>query len=484
MIVYFSLKAFMVDILCKYDLHLRYNYLSMTMLKPIQLKNGLSVLKIPKSGAKTFIVGFVAQTGSSIENKFHPGVTHMVERMLRYGTDKHPSPRHLNTVLEGMGAKFYTETTHELTHFYLSVPSVHQFKAISVLSEIIQHSYVDQQDVQKEKRNQMDAVNYLGQETRYNNGISQIALDNLYYNTPLSFPLKGSIDSLVSIDREDLVDYINHQFRPEHSFLVVSGDFETKNVIDLITQEWGFWNPRSKPYQTNEEDTFRIHGPLPRIMYKQRGQSHTDISFAFLLDQGYKPKNSLSAEEQENEVDLTALKDIQLNKTALLMVLNAVLGNGLTSRLWTKTVEDEMFFNQISSDVVYFKHTGYLQITGSTSNAQFTFALESVLSVLDALKKTTVSINELAKAKELLKGSLINDHEDLFYATYWQICNYMGSEFSYDLEELIEKINRVDAAAIRSLALDLFIPQRLAITTIGTAKETRIVDKLIEKYLA
>jgi predicted Zn-dependent peptidase len=451
------------------------------MIKPIQLKNGLTVLEIPKAEAKMFIIGFVAQTGASIENKFHLGVSYMVERMLRYGTDKHPSPRHLNTVLESMGAKLYSETTHELTHIYLSVPSVHQYKAISVLSEIIQHSYIDPQDVQKEKRNQMDVVSYLGQETVYKNGVSQLVLDNLYYNTPLSFPLKGAIDSLVSITRDDLVDYINHQFRPEHSFLVIGGEFDTKSVLDLITQEWGYWNPRSKPYQTNEEDAFRIHGPLPRIMYKQKGQSYTDVTFGFLLDHGYKPK--IAQDTDLEDIELEQLKNSQLESTAQLMVLNSVLGSGFTSRLWTKTVEDEMFFNQIASSLVYFKHTGFLQISGSTSNSQFTFALESILSVLDALKKTTVSINELAKAKEQLKGILINDHEDLFYATYWQICNFIGSELEYDLHELLEKIQQVDAATIRSLALDIFIPQRLAITTIGTAKETRIVDKLIEKYL-
>lgn len=455
------------------------------MLKPLQLKNGLTVLKLPKSNSKNFIVGFIAKTGSSAENQFHPGVSHLVERLFHYGTDKHPSPRHLNTALEGMGAKFFSETTHELTHYYLSVPSHHQFKAISVLSEIIQHSYFDDQDVAKEKRLQIESLNYLG-DTSNPNGISQIALDNLYFNTPLNYPLKGSIDSLVSVTKQDILDYICHQYRPENSYLVLAGDFETKNILDLITQEWGYWNPKTKPYVANPPEAYEIKGQLPRIMYKQRGQSHTELSIAFLLDEGYQPRipeidrGDISVED----LDIAEITSQKLEQTALILVLNTILGKGFTSRLWTKTVEDEMFFNQISSDMVLFRDTGYLQINGITSNSQFTFALESVLSVLDALKQTTVSINELAKAKEYLKGMILGDHDDLFYSTYWQVNNHINSELIYDIDDLLEKIKRVDAAQIRSLALDIFIPQRMAITTVGTAKETRIVDKLIGRYLS
>lgn len=451
------------------------------MLKPIQLKNGLTVLKLPRTGAKNFIVGFIARTGASVENKFHPGVSHLVERLFHYGTDKHPSPRYLHTALEGMGAKFYSETTHELTHYYLSVPSYHQFKAISVLSEIIQHSYFDEQDLTKEKSLQIDALSYLHNQPAQSL-ISQLALDNLYYATPLSFPLRGAIDSLVSVTRQDVLTYLDHQYKPSTSYLVIAGDFETKNVLDLITQEWGYWNPKNKAHQTNAEEDFAIQGQLPRIMYKQRGQSHTDLTFAFLLDQGYQP--NLAGVEVDENIDLEEIKQTRLVEMARALVLNTLLGQGYTSRLWIKGVEDEMFFNTIQSEIVYFKYTGFLQITGITSNSQFTFALEAVLSVLDALKQTTVSINELAKAKEYLKGQLILEHEDLFFATYWQVAHYLGSELEYDLGELVDAIGKVDAASLRALALDIFIPSRLTITTVGTAKETRIVDKLIAKYLA
>jgi predicted Zn-dependent peptidase len=447
------------------------------MQKPFTLKNGLKVITLPEKGANNFIIGFIVSTGSSIENRFHPGVSHLVEKLFHYGTDKHPSQRHLNTALDGMGAKFYSETTHELTHYYIIVPSYHQYKAISVLSDIIQHSYFDEKDTQKEKNLQIEALSYLP-DSQNINGISQLALDNLYYSTPLSFPLKGSIDSLVSINRNNVINYIDHQYKPSTSYLILSGGFEPENIIDLINQEWGYWNPKNKPYQQNQDEDFNIFGQLPRVMYKQKGQSHTDVALTFYLDQGYQPNELLKTD------DTTYVQNNHLEKVAQVEVLNTILGRSATSRLWTKTVEDEMFFNNIYSSVVYFKNTAYLQIAGVTSNTQFTFALESILASLDALKQTTVSINEMAKAKEYLKGMYINDHDDLFYKTYWQACNYISSGLTYSLNDILDKINKVDAASIRSLALDLFIPERMTITTVGTAKETKIVDNLIKRYLA
>ena len=103
---------------------------------------------------------------------------------------------------------------------------------------------------------------------------------------------------------------------------------------------------------------------------------------------------------------------------------------------------------------------------------------------MEALKKTTVSINELSKAKEYLKGRLILEQEDLLASTIWQINYLVGSGLTFELQDLLNKIDKVDAASLRSLALDLFVPSRMSLTTVGPAKETKLVNKLILKYLA
>jgi predicted Zn-dependent peptidase len=454
------------------------------MLKPIVLKNGLTVIKLPRSSSKMFITGFVTLSGSSQESgNFPQGMSRMIEKLFRCGTDKHPSAKNLTNALEGMGADYISQTNQELTQHYISVPSNHQYKAVSILAEIIQHSYFDQKDIEQEKLNTIEFVKTFdaGDGKR-----SHLALSNLYANHSLGLPVSGSIETLTSIQKSDIDNYLFHQYHTNRSYVILAGNFDAKTLTDLVDQEWGYWNPKNRRFVEAPGFDYQDAGALPRIQYRQRGLPYTELVISFLLDEGLKPKYEQDSEEEPKtltESELEELKDRKLAQDAELLVMNTILGQGYSSRLWSKGVEEELFFNNITSDLIRFRNTGYLQIQGKTDNSQFTFALECIFSVLDSLKQTTISINELAKAKEYIKGRLIMENENLLASTLWQVENMLGSSLIYELDDLIEKINKVEASGIRSRALDLFIPQRMAITTLGTAKETRLVDKLIAKYI-
>jgi predicted Zn-dependent peptidase len=454
------------------------------MLKPLVLKNGLTVIRLPKNGSQMFITGFITLSGSGQElGNFSQGMSRLVEKLFHYGTDKHPSSKSLTTALEGMGANYYSQTNQELTQHYISVPSYHQYKAVSILAEIIQHSYFDQRDIDDEKQRTMDFIKSF--DTTDGKG-SPLALSNLYINHSLGLPVTGSIESLTSIQKSDVDNYLFHQYHTNRSYVVIAGNYDNKAIMDLVDQEWAYWNPKNRRFVEPAEFSYQDAGSLPRIQYRQRGLPYTELVISFLLDEGLKPKYEQNPDEEPQELtekDVETLKDRKLAEDAELMVMNAILGQGYSSRLWSKGVEEELFFNSITSDLIRFRNTGYLQIQGKTDNSQFTFALECIFSVLDSLKQTTVSINELAKAKEYLKGKLLSENENILASTLWQIENTLGSSLIYEVDDLIEKINKVDASGIRARALDLFIPERMAITTLGTAKETRLVDKLIAKYI-
>ena len=454
------------------------------MLKPTILKNGLTVLKVPKPGSRVTLIGFVTTTGSSMEEGYFPqGISHLIERLFWCGTDKHTSTRSLNVTLEGMGGNFTSITSQELTGFYMIVPEYHQYKALSMLAEVIQRSYFDTRDIDREKKGLIDQLKIQTENMEMEEDF--LTVSNLYLNSSLGQPVQGTVESISAITQENILEYLAHQYQPNKSYLILGGSFESKPLMELVDQEWSTWNPRVKkfiePMDFHPEDI----GELPRIIYRQKGISHTYLVVSFLLDEGMRPKILINNEKSEKkvEVDYQKLQDQTLKKHATLIVLNALLGQGLSSRLWSKTVEEEMLFNRVLSSVVKFKQTGYLQISGQIENSLFSFGLESVLTVLEAFKKTTVSINELAKAKEYLKGKMILDQEDMVSSTFWLIENLIGSGLNFDMEDLVSVIEKVEAPQVRALANDLFTPEKLIITTLGTAKETRLVEKLIKKYI-
>lgn len=454
------------------------------MLKPIILKNGITVLRLPRASSNVFLMGFVALTGSLSEHENFPqGSSLIVEKMFWSGTDKHPSAKSLNLALESMGGQFQSLTSFELTQFYLTVPSYHQHKAISMLAEVMQNSYFDSYDLENYKRKQIEIIKNIEEETRPDP--ERLALSSLYANSGLGEDIEGTVDTVLSINQETIQDYLAHQYSPDKCFLVLAGNFDSKASLELVEQEWNFWNPKTKKYLETQDLSHVDTGSFPRITYRQRGIGHTEVSLAFVLEGGLQPEVLRNALYGDNtNIDPKQMQEEILNDWSKLLVLSTILGQGQSSRLWTKAVEEELFFQSIESSIKLFRTTGFLQIAGVCENSQFTFALESVFSALEALKKTTVSINELAKAKEYLKGRLILEQEDLLASTIWQINYLVGSGLTFELQDLLNKIDKVDAASLRSLALDLFVPSRMSLTTVGPAKETKLVNKLISKYLA
>jgi predicted Zn-dependent peptidase len=453
------------------------------MLKPIILKNGITVLRLPRPTSNVFLVGFVAITGSLSEyRQFPQGTSLIVEKMFWSGTDKHPSAKSLNLALESMGGQFQSLTSFELTQYYLTVPSYHQHKAISMLAEVMQNSYFDSYELENYKRKQVEIIKNI--EEGWQPDPERLSLSNLYSNTGLGEQMEGTVDTVLSINQETIQNYLAHQYRPDKCFLVMAGNFDSKTGLELVEQEWNFWNPKTKKFLETEDLSEVQTSTFPRITYRQRGIGHTEVSLAFILEGGLQPEVLRNATEDSGNFDAKQMQEEILTDWSKLLVLSAVLGQGLSSRLWMKGVEEEFFFQNIESSIKLFRTTGFMQIAGVCENSQFTFALESVFSSLEALKKTTVSINELSKAKEYLKGKLILEQEDLLASTIWQINYLVGSGLTFELQDLLAKIDKVDAASLRALALDLFVPNRMSLTTVGPAKETKLVTKLIQKYLA
>jgi predicted Zn-dependent peptidase len=172
-----------------------------------------------------------------------------------------------------------------------------------------------------------------------------------------------------------------------------------------------------------------------------------------------------------------------LSEWAKLYLLSTIIGQGMSSRLWTKCVDEEMLLERAECNITRFSTKGYFLINASGENSQFSFGLESILQILESLKKTTVSINELSKAKELLKGKLILEQEDLLSATIWQVEQSMFG-LAVNLQDFLESIQQIQAAELRSLACELFVSRKLALLILGPNKESRLIERLTEKYLS
>lgn len=453
------------------------------MIKVSNLKNGLKIIKLSRQ-SNLVTVGFLIKSGSQteFEGKYTSGISALVERLFWYGTDKHPSKRQLNRALEAIGGNFYSFTNQEFSEFYITVPKEHQFKAITMMAEIIQKSKFDERDIEEEKNFIIQKGIDYEVDTGY--AFSELAVSNLYEKYGYSAPIFGEIDTIKSINEEEIKDYISRQYVPENAYLIICGNID-KQLSDSILQEWGNWSGKTdQSVKLKRFPIEEIKESLPKINYRQRGLPETQIVCGFLMDEGAQPRLLRETSEEALEaINIEKVKDKILTDWAHSLLLNAILGQGLSSRLWLRGVEEEALFYYIHSDIIRFSRSSFLQIRGTADNNQFTFALESILSTLQQLKGATISINEITKAKESLKGKIIMEQENLISAAIWQVENIANSSLIYTIEDVLEKIKSIDTPSLRTAAEKIFTKERFFLTTLGTAKETLIIEKLINKYL-
>ncbi|GAB4146425.1 MAG: pitrilysin family protein [Patescibacteria group bacterium] len=439
------------------------------MLKPIIFKNGLTVLRLPRQNSRACVIGFVVASGSSYEYGYFPqGISYLIERMFLNGTTKYPNSRSLALAIEAIGGQFESITTEEHMHFYLQAPSEHQYKALSILSEIIQNSLFDPMTIEREKKKIVEEFKY--RDEKLLESLNNAAMNDLFRENGLGLPIKGNIDSIMSIKAEDVQEYIAHQFSNDRSFLVFGGNFDNKLLLEKAEQEWLHFNPRAKRFIDAPEIIGVNEIELPSMNYRQRGLSQTYMSISFLLPKVATPDDPISVEDR-------------LSMMVKENFLASLIGDGLSSKLWSKVVEDEVLAHYVSAEVDQYKNTSVLKIQAIVDNSQFTFALESILSVLENLKKTTISINEVARTKEILKGKWIMQQEPIVSEIVWQMDNLISLGEPLNFEDTLEVIDEIDPIMVRDIANNVFVTDRLSLTTLGTAKETRLIEKLFRRYL-
>lgn len=452
-----------------------------------KLKNNIEVNILPETNTRTSVICFVAQSGLAVENiHFINGINHILEQLLFTGTDKYTTGRNLAIYMESLGANVQTNVTFESLQIYIEVPDYNLAKVITLLADIIQNSHFEQNDIEQIKKNVKEKY-FANQESGigYNSGKSFIQRF-FYYNDIIKANRYLTLESLMNIRREDCLDYLSSQFQPSFSKLFVMGNVgATNQITELIEQEWGSWSNKSKQFiESIETRSEKFPLELPSINYRQRGSYFAELNVAFLIDNMPQSRfiDSDTGEFFEPSMMKTLIPEF-VHDYAKIVLLNQVLGVGLASKLHVKTVEEDMLFNHVESDFFSFKNLQYIDITGYVENTQFTFALESLLSVLESLKRSTISIHEITRNKDILKAKLTLMHDNKLYKALWVVENYISTGIILDLESFILSIYKIQANELRSLALDVFLSNRLAIFVSGTAKESKIVNKLVNRYL-
>ncbi|MDH7475844.1 MAG: pitrilysin family protein [Microgenomates group bacterium] len=421
------------------------------------LKNGLQVILVDTKAFSSITTLLLVRAGSRYESLENNGVAHFFEHMAFKGSKKYPNSFVITSTIEGMGGIFNAFTAKDHTGYWIKSTNEHFSIVTDVLADMIINPLLKEEEIEKEKGVIIEEIN-LYEDTPYRK-VNDVLENLLYPDNPLGFDTTGTKESVKKFDRQTFVNYMNQLYYPNNSLLIVAGGLSNKNLknnpqyyLETIEEKLASWKRgKTKSFKKVEEKQVR---PGILIKNKKTEQIHFIVgfrSFSFFDERKYP-----------------------------LSVLAAILGGGMSSRLFREVRDKRGLCYYISTGRELYYDCGYIytQVGVANNLDKIKEALAVILKEHQKIVRGEIKKEELKKAKELLKGRLLLSLEDsATVATMFGVRKLLEGKIDTP-QEMISKIGKVTTGDIVELASDIFQPKNLNLALIGPYKKEDLSDFL------
>jgi predicted Zn-dependent peptidase len=378
--------------------------------------------------------------GSRGETRAKSGLAHFMEHITFKGTDSMPTTREVSDAVEGVGGSSNASTDRETTIYWTRLPIREAELGIDVLSQLTLHPLLRSEDIAHEREIIIDEIkSYRDDPAQY---IYNVWDEAWFGDTPLGWEIAGDESSVRALTDEDIRGFWGAAYRPANMVVALAGDIGHDDAVELVDRTFGRGNGATPEYLPAPS------GPLERMRLEHR---HTAQAHVVL---------GLSALPRDHEDQWT------------LDLLNTVLGDGTSSRLFMKIREEEGLAYDVHSFQTDYADTGILQVYMGVDADDVVPAMRGVLAELSRLRDEPVPAAELERARNFTLGRL-----ELRLEESRSMASFLGSqEALHDrvmtMDEVMEALRAVTADEIQTLAGRLFRDDLLCGAVIGPNLES------------
>ena len=404
-----------------------------------RLKNGARILLIKKEKVKNFCLLILTKVGSEYEPKNLNGISHFIEHMSFKGTPKRPKTFEIAKILDEIGAKYNAFTSNEYTGYWIKATSAHLETSIDLLSDLYLNPLFPEKEIEKEKKVVLEEIKmYEDDPKEY---IWEVFLKTLYGDQPAGRSILGEKKVIEKLKREDLLNFHQKFYVGKNTLVVLAGDFDEKKALKLLTSRFKTLSskkpPSKKPPKLKKKPKFTHFS-------KNTSQAHLILGF---------PTFSLFDKRKYP-----------------LFLLNSILGEGLSSRLWQILREEYSLCYYFSCLADFFTDHGYFAIQAGINLEKVDFGVKLILKELSKIKKEGVLEEELKRAQEKIKSSLIFSLE-----TTQGIASFFGGKLLLEnrvpkLSEILKNLEKVSSKKIKTLSQQIFRPENFTFSIIAPKK--------------
>ncbi len=406
----------------------------------ITLQNGLRLLLAPMPGMRSASISFFFTVGSRYESNKNAGISHFIEHMLFKGSQKYPSARLISEAIEGVGGVFNASTGKELTHYSAKVPGEHALAVLEVLADMVHHPLFDPLEIEKERGVIIEELSSTRDDPQ--EWVGLLIDESMWPKLPLGRDDAGFIETVSKIQRQQMLDYMDEYYRPNSLVICVAGNIDSLRIVEKCKCLFDNW-------------LMRDHTKWEKCLPPE------DASSVILI-------------EKETEQVNLCIGTLGIAYSSpdyyTLLLINAILGDGMSSRLFQAIREEQGLAYDIGSYYNSYAETGNFVISAGVDPTQVEAAVRAIVHELSNLCTIPVPAGELDRIKAYMKGGLSLGLEGTSQVSYW-----LGSQEALrgeilTAEEITTRIEAVTPRDILRLAQTCFAPQWRHLALIGPCK--------------
>jgi len=398
------------------------------------LPNGIRSLTERMPHVRSVAVGVWVETGSRHEPPARGGVSHLIEHLVFKGTATR-SAEVIARTMDSVGGQMDAFTTKENTCFYVQVLDEHLPLAVDLLTDILLHPLFDAEELEREKSVVLQEIRMV--EDTPDDVIHDIFAAQVWADHPLGRPILGTRELVTGFSREAIADWFGNEYVPPRIIIAVAGNVSHEQVLDLFGPCFeGFTHDARR----REAQAVTLT-PSVNIVHKTLEQVHLVMGF---------PGLAHAAPERY-----------------AMFLLNDVIGGSMSSRLFQEVRERQGLVYSIHSGAQAFADTGLVYLYAATDPQNFSKVLKSILKELRELKKSGITAEELKRAKDHLKGSLMLSLESTSSRMNRLAKHELHLGSFLTIDEMLGSIDGVKHEEVQALVSEVLDEDHLALTTLG-----------------
>ncbi|MDR6224224.1 M16 family metallopeptidase [Desmospora profundinema] len=343
------------------------------MIDKHTLPNGIRVVAEQIPHVRSVAIGLWIGTGSRHESAETNGISHFFEHMMFKGT-KRRTARQLADTFDEIGGQVNAFTSKELTCYYAKVLDQHLNVALDVLSDMFFQSVLHPEDIKKERKVIEEEIRMVEDtpDDIVHDWLSQAAMAR----HSLGFPILGSIDNLRRFDQEALLSFQEKYYTSDRLVIALAGHLPD-NYLEQVADFFASWTSR-------REDVGSIIPEFTAgVIHRKKETEQTHICLG---------------------LPGLSIRDPRIYS---LILLNNLVGGNMSSRLFQEVREERGLAYSVYSYHSAYRDGGLFTLYAGTGHGQANQVLDLLFRILDEVRQTGVTEEELRKGKEQLKGSLM-----------------------------------------------------------------------------